>query len=268
MNRRELLQRSAAAGLMAAIPFSLGAKEVSTAGEGTAAVSNDANPAQSVLPPNPLKPPASGSIQVAFPISKGTIDMDFFGPWVIFGSVFIPGRETFDTYTVAETKTALATQMGLNIIPDHTFETAPKPRIIVIPAQVGATDVMLQWIRKSSESADLTMSICDGAKVLARTGLLDGKNATEHHDEFENFATEFPKVHLIRGVRFVEDGSNLATSAGLSSGIDLSLRVVERYFGREMAEKTAYFLEYQGKGWLDPNSNSIYAGTSHIEAKP
>jgi transcriptional regulator GlxA family with amidase domain len=256
MNRRELLQRSAAAGLMAAVPFSLATRRVLAAG--VAGVSNDGASAQSALPPNPLKPPASGSIQVAFLISNSVVDMDFFGPWVIFGSVSIPDRDTFDTYTVAKTNVVVDTRLGLNIIPDYTFETAPKPNIIVIPAQYGVTDAMLQWIRKSSENTDLTMSVCDGVSVLARTGLLDGKNATEHHDEFEHFAANFPKVHLIRGVRFVEDGSNLATSAGLSSGIDLSLRVVERYFGREVAEKTAYFLEYQGKGWLDPSSNSIY----------
>src|SRR5580704_14262207 len=98
MNRRELLERSAAAGLMAAIPFSLGAKEVSTACGGTAAVSNDADSDKSAMPPNPLKPPASGSIQVAFPISKGTIDMDFFGPWSFLGpSLFLAARHSIPT---------------------------------------------------------------------------------------------------------------------------------------------------------------------------
>jgi YHS domain-containing protein len=68
---------------------------------------------------------------------------------------------------------------------------------------------------------------------------------------------QFPDVRMVRGARFVEAG-NLATSGGLSSGIDLSLRVVERYFGRDVAAQTAYYMEYQGQGWMDPNSNQTY----------
>jgi YHS domain-containing protein len=67
----------------------------------------------------------------------------------------------------------------------------------------------------------------------------------------------FPDVTVTRGVRFVEAG-NLATSGGLSSGIDLALRVVERYFGRKAAADTAYQMEYQGQGWMNANSNAIY----------
>src|SRR5438046_9047756 len=69
---------------------------------------------------------------------------------------------------------------------------------------------------------------------------------------------QFPKIDLKRGARFVENG-NLATAGGRSSGIDLTLRVVERYYGREVAVKTAYNMEYQGEGWMDANSNQTYA---------
>ena len=102
------------------------------------------------------------------------------------------------------------------------------------------------------------MSVCTGAFVLARTGLLSGKAATTYHGAFVRFANEFPDVHLKRGARFVEDG-NLATAGGLSSGIDLALRVVERYFGHEVAQKTAYNMEYQGQGWMNADSNNAYA---------
>jgi YHS domain-containing protein len=102
------------------------------------------------------------------------------------------------------------------------------------------------------------MSVCTGAFVLAKTGLLSGKAATTYHGAFVSFANEFPDIHLKRGARFVEDG-NLASAGGLSSGIDLALRVVERYFGREIAQKTAYNMEYQGLGWMNPDSNQVYA---------
>ena len=117
---------------------------------------------------------------------------------------------------------------------------------------------MLEWIRKSSKTTDVTMSVCTGAFVLAKSGLLKGKSATTYHGAFGRFATQFPDIQLKRGARFVENG-NLATAGGLSSGIDLALRVVERYYGREVARKTAYNMEYQGEGWMNPDSNQTYA---------
>jgi YHS domain-containing protein len=116
----------------------------------------------------------------------------------------------------------------------------------------------LYTVAESSKTTDVTMSVCTGAFVLARTGLLNGKSATTYHGAFERFAMQFPNVQLKRGARFVENG-NLATAGGLSSGIDLALRVVERYYGREVARKTAYDMEYQGEGWMNPDSNQTYA---------
>jgi putative intracellular protease/amidase len=257
MNRRELLKRSAAAGFIAAVPFSLAAKSV--AGLGPSARIGGADPCGSAATANPLKPPKSGTIPVAYPLCRGVVDIDFTGPWAIFGSVMLPGgnmTSPFHQYSVAETKAPLVTGSGLTVVPDYTFETAPQPKVIVIPAQKDSA-AMLQWIRKSSGDADVTMSVCVGAFVLAKTGLLDGKSATTHHDAYKDFANEFPKVHVVRGVRFVEEG-NLATSGGLACGIDLAVHVIERYFGRQVAEDTAYNLEYQGQGWKNPNSNAIY----------
>jgi transcriptional regulator GlxA family with amidase domain/YHS domain-containing protein len=146
----------------------------------------------------------------------------------------------------------------LQIVPNYTFETAPAPKVIVIPAQHGATEAMLRWIRNATKTTDVTMSVCTGAFVLAKTGLLAGKSATTFHEAFDSFEKQFPDVHLKRGARFVEDG-NLATAGGLSSGIDLAMRVVERYSDRETAEKVAFTLEYQGQGWKNAESNAIYA---------
>src|SRR5467141_3271947 len=147
---------------------------------------------------------------------------------------------------------------GMRIVPDYPLENAPAPKVIVIPAQSEPSAAMLEWIRKSTKNTDVTMSVCTGAFVLAKTGLLSGKTATTFHAAFRPFAMQFPDIHLKRGARFVEDG-NLATAGGLSSGIDLALRVVERYYGREVAQKTAYNLEYQGQGWMNPDSNQVYA---------
>jgi transcriptional regulator GlxA family with amidase domain len=206
-----------------------------------------------------LKPPDKDQIPVAFLISNGAVVIDFCGPWEVFQDVTIPSREdAFRLYTVAETTKPIRTSGGMQIIPDYTIANAPAPKVIVIPAQSEPSPAVLEWIRKSSKTTDVTMSVCTGAFVLAKTGLLAGKSATTYHGAFSRFAMQFPDVQLKRGARFVEE-ENLATAGGLSSGIDLALRVVERYFGREVAKKTAYNMEYQGEGWMNPDSNQTYA---------
>lgn len=217
---------------------------------------------------NPLKPPRSGRIPVAFVISDGAVMIDFAGPWEVFQDVWIPSRGRtmdeqmpFQLYTVAENMSPVTTSGGMIIRPNYTFANAPSPKIIVIPAQSKSSDAMLRWIRMASKHSDITMSICSGSFILAKTGLLSGKPATTYHGAYRQFAIQFPDIHVERGLRFVDDG-NLATSGGLSSGIDLALHVVGRYFGRKAAVDTAYNMEYQGQGWRNPNSNSIYAQTS------
>lgn len=243
MKRRELLKNSTVFGLLAAMPGSAFDP-----------------PAAGAAPPSPLTPPAHGSIPVAFLVSDGAVVIDFCGPWEVFQDVSVAGRagDAFRLYTVAETARPIRASGGLRITPDYTFATAPAPKVVVIPAQGGRSEATLEWIRKSARGADVTMSVCTGAFLLAKAGLLSGKAATTHHDGYRGLAMEFPDIRVQRGARFVEEG-HLATAGGLSSGIDLALRVVERYYGREVATKTAYQMEYQGQGWLNPDSNEAYA---------
>jgi putative intracellular protease/amidase/YHS domain-containing protein len=255
MNRRNLLKSSAAFGFASALPTLAAGKLFASSVVGQPQAGKD----QPTATANPLTPPVKGGIPVAFPISRGAQVIDFCGPWEVLQDVQIHGREeaVFQLYTVAATLKPIVATGGLTIVPDYTFETAPTPKVIVIPAQDGATEPMLEWIRQSTKTTDVTMSVCTGAFVLARTGLLAGKSATTFHQAFDNFAMQYPNIHLKRGVRFVEDG-NLATSGGLTAGMDLAFRVVERYFGREVTEKLAFQIEYQGKGWMDPASNEVY----------
>jgi len=250
MNRRELIQRSAALGLSG-----IG----SLAFPGATAETLDAAARSATL--NPLTPPANASIPVAFLISEGAVVIDFCGPWEVFERASIPGRkfDAFSLYTLAETATPILASGGLKITPTYTIADAPPPRVIVIPAQSPASEATKAWIRDATRSTDITMSVCTGAFVLASTGLLNGKPATTHHGAYVDLAMQYPDIHVERGARFVETG-NLATAGGLTSGIDLALRVVERYFGRYIASQTANVLEYQGQGWLNPSSNAEYAG--------
>jgi len=258
MNGTRLLKTAAKFALTAAIALSVIADLSASSGPVEATSASDGN--KPAVKANPLKPPVQGSIPIAFLISEGAVIIDFCGPWEVFQDVNIPGRQDapFRLYTVAETTAPIRASGGMKIVPDYTLENAPVPKVIVIPAQSEPTEAVLEWIRKSTRNTDVTMSVCTGAFVLAKTGLLSGKAATTLHTAFNHFAMQFPDIHLKRGARFVEDG-NLATAGGLSSGIDLALRVVERYYGREIAQKTAYVMEYQGQGWMNPDSNQIYA---------
>jgi transcriptional regulator GlxA family with amidase domain len=202
-----------------------------------------------------LTPPAKGKIPVAFAISEGVTVIDFAGPWEVFQDVHVQSRGSdmeeqmpFQLFTVSEKIEPLTGSGGLKLVPDYTFETAPQPKVVVIPAQRGSK-ALHAWLCKMSETADVTMSVCTGAFQLGRAGLLSGKSATTHHDFFEQFAKAFPDVNLKRGLRFVEN-EKISTAGGLSSGIDLALRVVDRYFGRDVAQATATYMEYQSKGWI------------------
>lgn len=245
MKRRDLFRISTAMGLGAALPALGHAKAQASGG----------------APAVPLNPPAEGSIPVAFLLSDNAVVIDFGGPWEVFSNVSVPGRAAdpvFRLYTVAATPDPITTAGGMKIVPNYTIANAPVPKVIVVPAQTVSDPAVLDWLRAASRTADLTMSVCTGAFVLAHAGLLDGKSATTFHAAFKEFAMKFPAVTLKRGARFVEEG-NIATAGGLSSGIDLALRVVERYFGRTVASNAAYTLEYQGQGWRDPSSNNVYA---------
>ena len=218
-----------------------------------------------------LPVPPEGKIAVAFVIGQDAEVLDSCGPFEVFSGAYTQeGKPIFAPYLVAATLDPVTVGGGMKVVPDHTFQSAPRPRVIVIPAMSpsAATPEMIQWIREASKSTDVTMSVCNGSFVLAKTGLLSGKQATAHHGGYFRFAGMFPDVQLKRGARFVEAG-NLATSGGISAGIDLALRVVERYAGRELADQVADGMEYQGKGWLDPNSNAEYAALPNFdETKP
>jgi transcriptional regulator GlxA family with amidase domain/YHS domain-containing protein len=208
-----------------------------------------------------LSPPAPGGrIPVAFLISKDAELIDFAGPWGVFEYVYLPGASDppFQLFTVAESAEPFKVSGGLQVIPDFSFANAPQPKIIVIPAQDDPDAATVEWLRKAAPATDLTMSVCTGAFVLAKAGLLAGKEATTHHGSLTLLAADYPDIKVMRGARFVDAG-DISTAGGLTSGIDLALHVVERYYGRSIAERTAFSLEYQGSGWKDAASNTVYA---------
>ncbi len=258
MNRRELLRQSAVLGVAAGFGSVLRGKEASV----------DTAINVSGVRISPLPVPAGGKLPAAFVLGKGAVVLDFAGPLEVFtGATTKDGKMLFAPYMVAATKDPVSVGIGMKVVPDHDFKSAPQPKVIVIPAMYFSQkdSEMIDWIRAASKGTDVTMSVCNGAFVLAKTGLLDGKSATCHHGGFFEFAVTYPNVHLKRGARFVEQG-NLASAGGVSSGIDLAMHVVERYLGHDLALQVADGMEYQGKGWLDPNSNQAYAKMRELNA--
>src|SRR5258708_16599720 len=116
---------------------------------------------------NPLTPPAKGLIPVAFLISDGATMIDFAGPWEVFQDTTLDDqRMPFQTFTVSATTKPIRASGGMKIVPDYTFANAPSPKVIVIPAQNNDSPAVLDWIRKVSGKADVTMSVCTGAFLL------------------------------------------------------------------------------------------------------
>lgn len=203
---------------------------------------------QAIAEGDPLTPPTDHPIEVAVAVSPGTTWIDFVGPLAVFETYhFDPVEKKHKPrfhITLVSEKLAPAD----NLVPDHIFQTAPPAQIVLVPAQP-SSPALLDWLRQASQKADVTMSVCTGAAHLARAGLLNGRQATTHHEAIEQFAKQFPDVKWVRGMRFVE-GKKISTGGGLTAGIDLALRVTERYFGRAWAQEVAEHLEYQGKGWI------------------
>lgn len=237
MNRRNFLRTTITAGAALAASDPTNCLRAAKEAESRAAIRR-------------LTPPAKGGIPVAILISEFLNVIDFSGPWGVFESVMVPGAEEppFHLFTVAETAEIVTSGSGLKLKPDYTFANAPEVKVVVVPAQKGS-DSMIDWLRETAPKTDLTMSVCTGAFKLAKAGLLAGKAATTHHQFLDKLEKEYPEIEVKRGVRFVEN-EKVATSGGLTSGTDLALHVVERYFGREVAQATADYMEYQGQGWM------------------
>lgn len=253
MNRRELL------GLGAGI-FGGAAAFTSHATFPPQRIAEDIPLGDVTARPDPLPTPRHWPIPVAFVLASGVSVPDLFGPWSVFQSVRLPSVTSapFRPYTVADGAATITASGGLQIVANFTCEAAPAPKLLVVPGSFAPSEAMLGWIRQASRHTDLTMSVCTGAFTLARAGLLRGRDATTHHNAYTDLAMQFPEVVVRRGLRFVESG-NVATAGGQGCGVDLALRVIERYFGRTVAAETALFMEYQGQGWTDSHSNLVYS---------
>ena len=174
-------------------------------------------------------------------VFDGVEIIDYTGPWEVFGSA------DFRVYTVAASKDPITTAMGMNVVPNYSFADAPQPDILVVPGggvRAARSDAgTLNWVRGANQKTKITMSVCNGAFILASAGLLDGLAATTTAKNIPAMRSEFPKVKVVDDQRWVDNG-RIVTAAGLSAGIDGALHVVERLRGRGTAQNVALSEEY------------------------
>lgn len=179
--------------------------------------------------------------------------LDFAGPFEVFTTasrVFLrhnPSKPApFKVFTVAKSVSPVTTRAGLRVLPDHSWASCPKPDLLLIPggvvdAEMGDTAVE-QWIRLCAQTAQITASVCTGAFLLAKAGLLQGKSATTHWEDLADLRTQFPKLSVKEDVRWVDEG-HIISSAGIAAGIDMSLHLVSRLAGQDLAVQTARQLD-------------------------
>ena len=178
--------------------------------------------------------------------------LDFCGPFEVFS---ITGRRNnsnpFNVYTVAEKMQPILARNQLSVNPSYTIQDCPRPDILVVPGGLGTrkemhNPVLIDWIRSSSQKAELILSVCTGALLLAKAGLLEGLAATTHHGAIELLKKVAPHTAIHPNKRIVDNG-RIIVSGGISAGIDMSLHVVAKLLGKDQALDTAQYMEYDWK---------------------
>ena len=190
-------------------------------------------------------------------IFDGVEVLDFAGPFEVFSRTrLVPGTDSrrseesapFDVFTLAASTETVTATGGLRVVPRHDFASAPAIDVLVVPGGFGTRTLLndervIDWIRDVARKAELVTSVCTGALLLARAGLLAGKRATTHWGALDLLAQVDSSVRVQRDTRVVRDG--IVTSAGVSAGIDMALEVVGNWFGEVVAADVARYMEYE-----------------------
>lgn len=178
--------------------------------------------------------------------------LDFCGPLEVFGVTGQrdDGEPPFYVYTVAATakNEPILARIGLSVNPNYTIENCPQPDILLVPGGFGTRrllhdETVLQWIKAQSERVELLLSVCTGALLLGKAGLLDGLAATTHWASMDALRAVVPTAKICPDERYVDNGK-IVLSAGVSAGIDMSLYIVSRLLGKAQAAETARHMQY------------------------
>ena len=196
-------------------------------------------------------------INVAILIFDNVEVLDFAGPFEVFSRTRLtPGVESrrseesapFRVFTIAKTREPITATGGLVVVPQHGFAGTPRIDLLIVPGGFGTRALLhdtetLDWIRETAAKARQVASVCTGALLLGKAGLLQGRRATTHWASLDLLDSLGAGVTVERSSRVVDDG--VITSAGVASGIDMSFYIVETVFGRAVADETARYIEYR-----------------------
>lgn len=175
--------------------------------------------------------------------------LDFAGPYEVFAVADeLRGHTVFNRCTVATSRGTIRAVNGLKVLADYTLEDCPAPDVLIVPGGAGTRKLLqqptlLEWVRIKSRSAEIVASVCTGALVLGKIGLLDGLRTTTHHQCLDELRSIAPAAIVDPSQRFHDNGK-FCTAAGISAGIDLSLHLIARLLGPEAATETARYMEY------------------------
>jgi putative intracellular protease/amidase len=223
---------------------------------------------------------------VAVVVYENAEPLDWTGPFEVYNDAASfgesNGQPAFNVYIVSKTTEPINAQ-GLKVVPNYSIANAPKPDIVIFPGGPSSKiydDVeFFAWAKKASAEAEIAQSVCTGAFVLAKAGMLDNLEVTTFHGAIEALRKNYPNVRVQDGRRFVDNG-HIVTTAGISAGIDGSLNVVARLLGRRVADDVATYMEYHWTpeaylatkyAYLNPSTNDtgrlIQTGDMEFHAK-
>ena len=180
--------------------------------------------------------------------------LDFCGPFEVLSVTRLDEEKRrsepspFNVFLVAETAETVVTTGGMKVQPDYTLASCPPLDMLIVPGGWGTRREMdnpclIEWIVERAEQVEILASVCTGALLLGKAGLLENRRATTHWRSLELMQQLFPQTKVERSLHFVEDG-NVWSSAGISAGVDMALRLVARWHGDAVARATARHMEY------------------------
>lgn len=174
--------------------------------------------------------------------------LDFAGPYEVFTcATRVAGDAPFAVRTIGASRAPVRARAGLAVHPEAAFADSGPVDVLIVPGGVVTAELarpeVIAWIAGMARECELVASVCTGALLLAEAGLLDGQEATTHWEDLDQLRTGWPQVKVQAGRRWIDNGK-IVTSAGISAGIDMSLHLVARLAGRDLAERTARQMDY------------------------
>ena len=208
---------------------------------------------------------------VAIVVYENAEPLDWTGPFEVYNDAAhfgaANGEPAFNVYIVSKTTDPINAQ-GLKVVPNYSIANAPKPDIVVFPGgpanKITNDPEFFAWAKTASVNAEVAQSVCTGAFVLAKAGLLDKLEVTTFHGAIDALQKAYPATSVKNGRRFVDNGQ-VITTAGISAGIDGSLHMVARLLGRRVADQVATYMEYHWTPESYLSTNYVYLNPSTDE---